>query len=295
VSATAVRLPIDIRRFPWIRRIAVDYAHDFSRLSGFFAGNPAESEAWRDAIARAQRHPRHRDAIASILERQQRRRQAPPEALSASNRLRDPQSVAIVTGQQGALFGGPLYTLLKAITALRLADRVRTEFGVPAVAVFWIEGEDHDWDEVKTCTVLDSDLSPRRVMLANPSGANETSVARVHLDDSIDAALQELGAVLQTTEYTPGVIEGLRRAYRTGAGMVDAFGTWLESVLGPQGLVVYDCADAAAKPLVANLFAREVEHIGRTTNLALEAGAALEAQGYHAQATPTRAASRCSI
>jgi uncharacterized protein YllA (UPF0747 family) len=156
-SAAIVRLPVDIRRFPWIRRLAADYAYDFARLGDFFAGDPAAPQSWRDAIGRTQRHPRDRHALAEVLEAQQRRRGAPPEALAAANRLRDPDTVAIVTGQQAGLFGGPLFTLLKALTALRLADRVRDEHGVPAVAVFWIDAEDHDWDEVKTSAVLDSE------------------------------------------------------------------------------------------------------------------------------------------
>ena len=68
--------------------------------------------------------------------------------------------------------------------------------------------------------------------------------------------------------------------------MADAFGRWMESVLGPRGLVVYDSADPAAKRLVAGVFAREIEHAGETARLATDAGAAMEARGYTAQVTP---------
>lgn len=286
VSTTSARLPIDIRRFPWIRRLAADYAFDFARLSEFFAGNPAEASAWREAIARTQRHPRPRDAVADLLEAQQRRRGAPPEAAAAAAQLREPQTVAVVTGQQAGLFGGPLFTLLKALSALRLAERVRTEHRTPAVAIFWIDAEDHDWDEVKTCQVLDSELAVRPISLGSPPGANEQPVARVQLDGSVGAALESLERALQATEFTPQVLDELERAYRAGAGMADAFATLLESLLGPRGLVVYDAADPAAKPMLATLFATEAEHPGRTARLAADAGAALEAAGYHAQVTP---------
>jgi bacillithiol biosynthesis cysteine-adding enzyme BshC len=68
--------------------------------------------------------------------------------------------------------------------------------------------------------------------------------------------------------------------------MADAFGRWLESVLGPHGLIVYDASDRAAKPLVTDLFAREIEHAGETARLAADAGTRLEAAGYHAQVMP---------
>jgi bacillithiol synthase len=281
-----VRLPIDIRRFPWIRRLAADYAFDYARAAEFFAGNPADPAAWREAIRRTQAHTRDRGAIADIIHAQQRRRGAPPEALAAAAHLRDPHTVAIVTGQQAGLFGGPLFTLLKALTAIGLAKRVRTEHGVPAVAIFWIDSEDHDWDEVKVCNVLDGELALRPLSAGNPPEAHHAPVARVRLDESIEATIAELEAALQTTEFSAQMVEGIRQTYRPGAGMADAFGQWVESVLGPRGLIVYDAADPASKPLVAAVFAREIEHAGDTSRLASEAGAALEAKGYHAQATP---------
>jgi bacillithiol biosynthesis cysteine-adding enzyme BshC len=285
-AVTSTRFPIEIRRFPWIKRLASDYAFDYARLAEFFSGNPADPAAWRDAVARAQRHPRDRDRITEIIVAQQRKRGAPPDALAAAARLRDPLSVAVVTGQQAGLFGGPLFTLLKAVTTIRLAERTAAEYRVPAVAVFWIDAEDHDWDEVKACGVLNADLELVRVALGQPAGAGDGPVSRVRLDDSIQTAVDLLAATLPATEFTPALLDAVRAAYSPGAGMVDAFGTWLETWLGPRGLVVFDSADPAAKPLVSGLFAREIEHGGETSRLAAAAGARLTALGYHAQVVP---------
>jgi len=209
-ATSTVRLPIDIRRFPWIRRLAADYAFDYSRVADFFAGNPGDPASWRDAISRAQHQPRQRDAVAALIEAQQRRRGAPAEALAAAAQLRDPRAVAIVTGQQAALFGGPMFTLLKAITAIGLAEQVRKEHGVPAIPIFWIEGEDHDWNEVRTCGVLDAELNVCRISLGDPADAGHTAVARVKLDQSATAAVTELEGILQKTEFTASLLESLR-------------------------------------------------------------------------------------
>jgi bacillithiol biosynthesis cysteine-adding enzyme BshC len=284
--APGARLSIDIRRFPWIRRLAADYVFDHARVADFFAGNPDDPAAWRDAIARTQRHPRQRDRLVDVLHAQQRSRNAPPNAIAAASELIDTTSVAIVTGQQAGLFGGPLFTLLKAVTAIRLAKQVRAEHGVPAVAVFWIDAEDHDWDEVKSCRVLDTDLNVISIAAGDPPGAGNEPVAHVRLDDSVAAALSALESALPATEFTPALLDGLRAAYCPGTGMADAFGRWLEQTLGPLGLVVFDASDGAAKPLVAPLFAKEVEHAGRTSRLAAEAGDRLAARDYHVQATP---------
>ena len=284
--ATAARFPVDIRRFPWIRRLAADYAFDYANLADFFAGDPASPAAWQGAIARAQQHPRDRMAIADILIAQQRRRQAPPAAEAAAAQLRDAQSVAVVTGQQAGLFGGPLFTLLKAITAIRLAERVRNEHKVPAIPIFWIDAEDHDWNEVKGAGIFDAELGRHAVAVGNPPGAHAGPVARVCLDASIDEAVATLEQLLPPTEFTADLLASIRKAYRVGAGMADSFGQWIEQVLGPHGLVVFDASDRNAKRLVGPVFAREVEHAGETSRLAVEAGAALQARGYHAQAQP---------
>jgi len=263
-AAPGTRLPIDIRRFPWIRRLAADYIFDHARIADFFAGDPADPSAWRDTIARTQRHSRQRDRLVPLLHAQQHARAAHPSAIAAASDFADPKSVAIVTGQQAGLFGGPLFTLLKALTAIHLAERVRAEHHVPAVPVFWIDAEDHDWNEVKACRVFDSELKVLSIAAGDPPGSHDSPVARVLLDDSVAAALDALERALPPTEFTPALLEGLRAAYCPGTGMADAFGRWLEQVLGPRGLVVFDASDRAAKPLVAQLFAQEVEHPGRT-------------------------------
>jgi bacillithiol synthase len=289
-TSAAVPLAVDIRKFPWIRRLATDYAFAYDRVAPFFAGNPADPSAWAEAIARTQVHPRKPAETALVVAAQQARRSAPDASRVAAARLADPRTVVVVTGQQAGLFGGPLFTLLKALTAMKLAAQVSREHDVPVVPVFWIDAEDHDWPEVQSCTVLDGDLQPRTVRLADLPGAGELPIARLSLSFEIDAALDALAAVLPETDFKTAVLEALRGAYRPGVGMADAFGRWIESVLGPFGLVVYDSSDPAGKPLARDVFAREIANPGTTAELASQAGQALVARGYHSQVAPSAGA-----
>ena len=279
----SVRIPVDVRRFPWIRRLAADYAYDFRAVAPFFSGDPSDGAAWADAIARTQAHARGREDIASVIAGQQERREAPPRAREAGRLLADRRTVAICTGQQAGLFGGPLFTLLKALTALKLADQVARDHGVPAVAIFWIDAEDHDWEEVRACTVFDAGLTPVTVSLPARPGAEPAPVATVRLDDSVAAALDALERALPATDFRASLVADLRHAYVPGLGMTDAFGRWLERVLGERGLVVFDSSDPASKPLVSAVFARELSMPGQTVKLAALAGSDLVARGYHAQ------------
>ena len=277
---------IDVRRFPWIRPLSGDYAYNFSQVEGLFAGNPLDAGAWRDAVQRAQHHPRDHGRIAGLIAAQQEQRGAPTEARTAAARLADPATVAVVTGQQAGVFGGPMYTLLKAITALQLARRTEREQGAPAVAIFWVEAEDHDWEEIKGCTVLDAEFQPRAVALADLEGAGERPIAQLTLDHGVEQTIDELAGLLQQTDYTERVLADIRAAWKPGAGMSRAFATWLETILGPHGLVVFESADPAAKPLVAGIFAKELSAPGQTAALAARAGEELAARGHAPQVVP---------
>ena len=286
VSAAPPGFRVDIRQFSWINRIALDTAFDPARLTPFVAGDWRQPEAWRAAIDRTRAHERQRQPLVALLHAQQAGRGAPAAAVAATGRLADPKAVAVVTGQQAGLFGGPLYTILKALTAIRLADEVRDKYGVPTVPVFWVDAEDHDWAEVNQCGVLDAEGARHTIVIEDEPPPSGYSVARVRLGPSIEQSIDALAAALPATEFTPDLLTQLRAAYQPGRGMAEAFARWIETLLGPRGLVVYDASDPAAKPLVAELFARELEEAPRTARLATEAGQALQAAGYHAQVTP---------
>jgi len=248
-SDSAFGVGVDLHRLPWMRRLAVDYVANFQALAPFFAGDPSTPAAWQEAIARTRAHDRDRAGIAAALAGQQARRGAPAAACAAAARLADRGTVAIVTGQQAGLFGGPFFTLLKAVTAIRLAERVTREHDVPAVPVFWIDAEDHDWDEVNHAGVLDADLSLRTVTVAPPEGAGKRPVGSLIWDDQIAGAIDALRTALPATEFGGWLVERLTETYQPGRTVADAFGRLLEAILGDRGLVVYDSSDPATKPM----------------------------------------------
>ncbi len=282
----AVRAAIDIRQLPWIRPLVGAYVYDFPSVASLFVGNPADPDDWRQTIARVQQAPRNRQAIVDLLGRQLAARGAPVEAQRAAVELADGSSVAVVTGQQAGLFGGPLYTILKAVTAIQLAGRLREEHGVPAVPVFWVDEEDHDWEEIRSAAILDASLGLRQITLRDLPGVRAHMVSRLVLDASVEDTIAELERQMAPSEFTAEVVAELRRHYRPGAGMAAAFAGWIDALLGRHGLVVFQAGDAAAKPLVRDLFVREFEQPARTAALAREAGAEMRRLGHQPQVEP---------
>lgn len=277
---------IDVRRFSWIRPLVADYATNFASVAELYTGDPSRPDRWHSAIERARVHAHLRSALVPVVRAQQERRSAPAEARAAAALFGQPDTVAVVTGQQAGVFGGPLYTLLKAITAIQLARRLRQEQQVPTVAAFWVEAEDHDWDEVRGITLLDSDYQAKTITLDPPEGAGKLPIAALTLDERVSSTIDAIEATLSATDFTATLLQQLRASWHPGERLGSAFARWLETLLGPHGLVVFEAADPTAKPLAAKVFARELETAGKTTELAAAAGRLMTERGHQAQVTP---------
>ena len=284
-SATAQTLSVDLRRLPWASKLYRDYTTDFGRLETFYSGSPTDKVNWTNILDKRQTMP-PATKIASILSTQLAGRGAPATSLKAAKSLAEPGSVAIVTGQQAGLFGGPLFTLLKAVTAIKLARQVADEHNTNVVPIFWIDAEDHDLDEICKCQLLDKDLELKSVTL-NTAVKRRTTASSVRLDASIHETLDGLNGLLTRTEFTSQLLADLESIYTEGTRLVDAFALWLDKLVGPAGLVVFDASDPAVKPLVQSVFANELKMPGETNRQATVSGSALVSLGYHSQVTPT--------
>lgn len=286
LTSGLVRDSIAYARLPWIRPLVDAATRQYDTVASLFHGNPADPAAWRETITRVNGRKRDRAAIARVLDAQLTRRGAPAQARAAAAELATQDAVAVVTGQQAGLFGGPLYTLLKAITTIQLARQASGRHGVPVVPVFWVDGEDHDWNEIRSAHVLDREHAPVAVTANDLPGAGDRSVGALTFDETIVETIDALAAALQPTEFTSGVIEALRTHYRPGVSPAVACAGWLDTLLGHEGLVVFDASDPAAKPLVADLFAREFRTPCQTAKLAREAGERMAGAGHSAQIVP---------
>jgi bacillithiol biosynthesis cysteine-adding enzyme BshC len=285
-GAGTVRASIELSRLPWIRPLVAAYTTRFSSVAPLFAGDPADPSAWRRIIAEVQRAPRDRAALVDLLQAQLDRRDAPAAARANAGRLLDPSAVAVVTGQQAGLFGGPLYTLLKAVSTIQLARRAERDHGVPVVPIFWVESDDHDWAEVKSATILDEHFARHTIAMPDPEGAGVRPVGALMLDAGVDAAIASLESSLAPSEFTAEVLAALRRCYRAGVGMGTAFAAWIETLLGGEGLVVFESNDPRGKALASGVFTRELESPGRTASLAREGGDLMRSLGHVPQAEP---------
>ena len=192
-----------------------------------------------------------------------------------------------MTGQQVGLLTGPLYTIFKTITVLQLAEQLAAETGRPVVPVFWIEGEDHDFDEIEGITLLGRNevVSLRYEGYTPPASGNPGAVGRIVLDEHIEAMVAEIEATLAPTDFTEPLLAMVREAYRPGRTIEEAFFLLMKSFFAGTGLVFLNADDVRLKRLVAPLFRKEIEDY-EGASAALQAASAELAVDYHAQVNP---------
>jgi uncharacterized protein YllA (UPF0747 family) len=182
----------------------------------------------------------HPDVLASVLPGPGRDRLAAGEVL------------AITTGQQPALFTGPLYTVYKALSAVALAQRIERERGIPVVPVFWVAGDDHDFAEANHAALLGRDGELVKIVLRErPHEAPQLPLFRELLGPEIRTALDALDAALPDSECKPDVRHWLETCFRPDANLADAGAEALQQLLGGRGLAVFRAHDRSAKRAAA--------------------------------------------
>ena len=274
-------------QIPQQTRLFLDYLRDPPALRRFY---PEAVRFHYDLSARAERvldaYQTDRGALCDALEQMNRGWGAGETTLANIRELRAADCLAVVSGQQAGLFGGPLYTIYKALSAVKLAECM-TQRGVKAVPVFWIATEDHDFAEVANAELINRDCALNRVSVLPEMHLEGLPVGRVTLDESINDTVHRLLAALPQTEFSEDVEKLLRDAYQPGRSYGDAFARLVTLLIGQRGLILLDPLDPELKKLAAPLYAKAA---GRAQEIALaiaNRSRELEAAGYHAQVAPS--------
>ena len=267
---------------PRVTRLFTDFLYDYEKVAPFYPNYGRSVEPLADHARRVGAQEFDRKRVPEALERINRRVGSPELTFKHIEMLRRPGSVAIVTGQQAGLFTGPLYTIHKALTVIKLAACLRDQ-GVEAVPVFWIASEDHDYDEVNHCQVIDREGQLKRIQYEASGHKADQPVGQVLLCDSINETIDELIAQLAPSEFTPALERDLRESYETGAGFAEAFARLLARVFRNYGVVLLDPLDEELKQVAGPLYSQAIEKASEIAGALVERSRELEEAGYHAQ------------
>jgi len=266
--------PISI--LPHSSKLFLDYAEHRAPLQPFFHSSPY-STGWmlhRTAIS-----PDARETIAGILEKQNREFGAGEKVFANIAALRRGAN-AVVTGQQVTLLGGPLYTLLKAATAIRKAHDARVA-GHPHVPIFWLATEDHDLDEADHVT-FPSRHELHTLKLKMPE-REASPVGALTLTEDISRVLDEAAGLL---ERGP-TVEALQEFYKPGVSFGLAFARFISRIFADHGLIVLDASSRECHALGVGVLRKAITSADDLQAALLERDKLLAERGYHSQVLVT--------
>lgn len=191
----------------------------------------------------------------------------------------------VTTGQQPALFGGPLYNVHKALTLARLAEALEARLGRPVLPVFWVGSEDHDFAEADHTAVVGVDNDLHRARVADPDPDGQAPLHRLPLGEDAAEALDEFLQVLPETDFSRDYFELLRDSFQPGETLAAGFHRTMQELLGRFGIFFTDAADAAVKEASLPVLFDELERSARLEDALATAGRKLEDAGYDQQVT----------
>jgi bacillithiol synthase len=256
---------------PHTSRLFSDFQYHFDKVARFYSHDPHDGRSYAEAAKQLDYPDSRRAALVAAL-------RADNGETASLDLLARPGTVAVVTGQQVGLFSGPAYTIYKALTAVRIASRLR-EQGIPAVPMFWLATEDHDVAEVDHTFVFGPDHRPIQLSVS-ANGGSERPVGGIAI---ASPPVDRLREILAPFPYGEEVAELTRAAYPAGATFGAAFRALLERLLAGRGLLFVDPLNESVRRLAAPLLEEAVRQDDALHGKLLERGNELEAAGYHAQ------------
>ena len=175
-----------------------------------------EKDAFAEQARRIGAARYDRSALSAVLREQNEKFAAGPRALEQIRRIADESSLVVIGGQQAGLFGGPLYTVHKALTILSLARRCEEQLGRPVIPVFWIASEDSDIAEVDHAHVLDGRVGFGSC--ASGAGQAKIPLSRIRLGEAVGPSWKSLRRFSPMPGFLGETLTDLRGAY-TGTNL----------------------------------------------------------------------------
>lgn len=187
--------------------------------------------------------------------------------------------IVVTTGQQPGLFGGPLYTLSKAIGAIAFADILQDALQIPVAPVFWAATDDADWREAAVTHFS----TPRGLLTASLKGPATEGVAMAEIP------LGDLTAAWAALDASCGsaadhrVRHMLESAYFSEHTIGGAYLTLLRSLLEPLGMAVLDAAHPAVREAADPVLRIALERASAIEDALVARNQAITAAGFSPQ------------
>jgi bacillithiol synthase len=268
-------------QIPHTTRLFTDFLSGASSIRQFYPRSPRFTDWFKDEAGKIVYEGERRARVSAVLERQNKAWGASPKTLENIARLRA-GACAAVTGQQVGLFGGPLFSILKALTAAKLAEEA-SNAGVPCVPVFWLATEDHDLAEVNHTFLPGPDATLQK-FVAEVESLPDAPVGMVKLGAAITPLVEQAAGLLGESDITAL----LQQCYCADETLGGAFARLFAGIFADWGVILLDASDPELHAISEPIYRTAAERAAELESALLARGVSLEESAYHQQVKITR-------
>jgi bacillithiol synthase len=264
------------RQIPHTTRLFLDYLDHTPSVQEFFPRSAHFLEWAKDEKSRVQYGQERRQRVVEILERQNRSFGSSSKTLENISAFRS-GALALVTGQQVGLFGGPAFSLYKALTAVKFAAEAQ-KLGINCVPIFWLATEDHDLAEVNQARIPGPD-GQLETLSSSARGANDAPVGGIVFGPEISELALRVENLLGECEATQLV----RECYSPSETFGSAFAKFFSRLFADYGVIVLDGSDPEFDQIASPLYRQVIERSAELNRGLLTRNQQLQSAGYHQQ------------
>ena len=278
---------INFSDIPKHQNLFLDYVYEFENVQEYYKHNFRNREGYIPLFKSISESRKLRPfSLSSILNNQYSTlTNVSGKTLRNIELLNKEKTIAIVTGQQLGILGGPLYTIYKIITSIRLANQFSERYDeYKFIPVFWLEVDDHDFNEVRSINLFDNDNQIINLGYKEEISDDDAkqSIGNINFDESLNDFFIGLENCLRDTEFKNELITKLKSCYQVGKSFKQSFKELLFWLFDEYGLIIFDPQDPKIKSLLKPIFKKEVNDFPLHTQRLIQVSAKLE-ELYHAQ------------
>ena len=271
---------IPFSEIPDQTKLFLDFQKNSADLSEFYPEKNSDLSGFKEKVL--DNYKTDRNKLCRILTDTNESFGANKSTLKNIELLKQHDCVAVVTGQQAGLFTGELYSIYKALTAVKFAQYLKKQ-NIKAVPVFWLAEEDHDFNEVKKISIIGKSGNLEKFSNEPENYQESVPVGFVELDKTIKKTVNELFKNLPHTEFSENIKNIVQNSYKNGETYSSSFAKFITKIFDSYGLIIVAPLDKRLKKLCAPIFAEAIEKSEEIIPKLVERSEKLEENGYHSQ------------
>ncbi len=260
-------MTLSFNSLPDFNDLYLDYIDNFDNLKNYYKYDYRDDNEFLNALIKKKNtylkdSEFSREALCSILTIQNKFFNSSQKTYDNIELLKSSNTFAIVTGQQVGMLSGPLYTILKALNAVQLANKLSQKFkDYNFVPVFWLEAEDHDFLEINNLNLLTKDNEVKNISYYGVDGEQEKYLkptGTIVIDEKIEEFIQQINDNIQPSDFSEMLFDYISRSYKSGINLKTAFARFINYLLKDEGLIFIDPAERDLKKPLIPIFKKEL-------------------------------------